>query len=93
MHAVCVTNIFINNIDNGVQCTLSKLQMTPRYLSAIADMVEGRDAIHRDSKRWDQMNLMKFSNAKYKVLHLIQGNPKHHYRLRNEQISGVTPNR
>lgn len=32
------------------------------------------------------MNFMKFNNTKYKVLHLVQGNHKHPYRLDDEQI-------
>ncbi|KGL91709.1 hypothetical protein N301_16482, partial [Charadrius vociferus] len=32
-------------------------------------------------ERWAQANLMKFNKAKYKVLHLGRGNPKHKYRL------------
>ena len=32
------------------------------------------------------MNLMKFSKAKCKVLHMGQGNPKHKYGLRDEWI-------
>ena len=32
------------------------------------------------------MNLTKFSKAKYKVLHMGQGNPKHKYRLGGEWI-------
>ena len=30
---------------------------------------------------WAPANLMKFKRAKCKVLHLGQGNPKHRYRL------------
>ncbi|KFP66116.1 hypothetical protein N322_04765, partial [Cariama cristata] len=37
-------------------------------------------------ERWAHANLMKFSKAKCKVLHMSQGNPKHKYRLAREWI-------
>ncbi|PKU41981.1 hypothetical protein llap_7726 [Limosa lapponica baueri] len=52
-------------------------------------MLKGRDAIQRDPdrlERWGRANLMKFNRAKYKVLHLDHGNPKHKYRLDGEWI-------
>ena len=50
---------------------------------------EGSDAIWRDRgtlERWAFVNLMRFNKAKYKVLYLVRGNPKHKYRLSNKWI-------
>ena len=51
--------------------------------------LEAWDAIQRHRnrlERWAFVNLMKFNNAKCKILHLGQGNPKHKYRLGREWI-------
>lgn len=53
------------------------------------DMVEEGEAIQRGRDRlgsWVHINVAKFSKAKCKVVHLVQGNPKDEYRLSEEWI-------
>ncbi|GAB0182829.1 mitochondrial enolase superfamily member 1 [Grus japonensis] len=72
-------NIFVSNVDSGIECTFSKFADDTKLYGAIS-ILEGRDAIQRDLdrlQRWACVNLMKFNKAKCKVLHVGQGNPKH----------------
>ncbi|GAB0179929.1 mitochondrial enolase superfamily member 1 [Grus japonensis] len=81
-------NIFVSNMDSGIECTLSKFADNTK-LCGVVDMPEGRDAIQRDPdrlERWASVNCMKFNKAKCKVLHMGQHNPKHDYRLGEEWI-------
>ncbi|GAB0179235.1 triadin [Grus japonensis] len=81
-------NIFVGNMDSGLECTLSKFADDAKLCGAI-NMLEGRDAIQRDLdrlERWARANRMKFNKAKCKVLHVGGGNPKHNYRLGGEWI-------
>ncbi|PKU38978.1 pol- hypothetical protein [Limosa lapponica baueri] len=73
---------------SGTECTLSKFANDAKLCGAV-NTLERRDAIQRELDRletWAHAKLMKFNQAKCRVLHLGWRNPKHKYRLREEWL-------
>ncbi|TRZ06904.1 hypothetical protein HGM15179_020206 [Zosterops borbonicus] len=76
-------NLFINDLDKGIECILSKFA-NDRKLRGVADTPEGCAAIqwHLDRlENWAERNLMRFNKGKCRVLHLEKNNSKYQYRL------------
>ncbi|KAJ7408732.1 rna-directed dna polymerase from mobile element jockey-like [Pitangus sulphuratus] len=83
-------NIFINDLDTGLEGILSKFADHAKLGGAV-DSLKGRRALQRDLNKlesWAITNHMKFNKEKCWILHLGWGNLRCARRLRREMLEG-----
>uniref|UniRef100_K7F130 Reverse transcriptase domain-containing protein n=1 Tax=Pelodiscus sinensis TaxID=13735 RepID=K7F130_PELSI len=88
-------NIFINDLDTGIESTLIKFGDDTK-LGGVATNLEDRIIIQNDLdklEKWSEVNRMKFNRDKCKVLHLGRNNQFHTYRMGSNCLGRSTAER
>ncbi|CAM4404901.1 unnamed protein product [Caretta caretta] len=76
-------NISINDLEDDVDCSLSRFADDYTKLGGVVDRIQ-RDPDKLED--WAKRNLMRFNKDKYRILHLGWKNPMHSYRLGTEWL-------
>jgi len=86
---------FINDMDAGSKCTLSKFADDTKLGGAV-DFLNGKEALQRDLDRlesWAITSHMKFNMSKCWILHLGWANPGYTFKLGAERLDDSSAER